>query len=276
MSATIHRPGHGRRLAHELRQLLGHWRRPSREAPALPLAGVLAALFATALAVWFAGHFFDERLIRAARELPPGVVRLFALLTDIGTSGWMWLVGLPVAAFAMLARGQGRGARVDAGLLAIAQRALYLLATLAVSGLAAQIVKQIVGRGRPKLLDELGPFHFDAFALRSTYASFPSGHSTTAFAAAIALSFFLPRWRAPLLLLAIGIAVSRVVVGAHYPSDVIAGAFVGSLSALFVARAFARRGIAFVWRGDGLAVRGRRFAREAARALMSGSAARVA
>lgn len=261
--------GRGARLAHEARLLLGHWRRPNRFAPPLPLLAVAVAALVVALAVWIAGHWFDERLIRWARTAPPALVRFFTVITDIGTSGWMWVVGLPIAAFAMLARGQGRGARLDAGLLVIAQRALYLLATLAVSGLAAQIIKQIVGRGRPKLLDELGPFSFDAFSLRSTYASFPSGHATTAFAAAVALAYFLPRWRVPLLVLAAAIAVSRVMVGAHYPSDVIAGAFLGTLSAMFVARAFARRGIAFVWLDRGLRARGRGLAAAAARALFS-------
>ncbi len=261
--------GRGARLAHEARLLLGHWRRPNRFAPPLPLLAVAVAALVVALAVWIAGHWFDERLIRWARTAPPALVRFFTVITDIGTSGWMWVVGLPIAAFAMLARGQGRGARLDAGLLVIAQRALYLLATLAVSGLAAQIIKQIVGRGRPKLLDELGPFSFDAFSLRSTYASFPSGHATTAFAAAVALAYFLPRWRVALLLLAAAIAVSRVMVGAHYPSDVIAGAFLGTLSAMFVARAFARRGIAFVWLDRGLRARGRGLAAAAARALLS-------
>ena len=267
--ATAGGQGRGARLAHEARLLLGHWRRPNRFAPPLPLLAVAISALVVALAVWIAGHWFDERLIRWARTAPPALVRFSAIITDIGTSGWMWIVGLPLAGFAMLARGQGRGPRIDAGLLVIAQRTLFLLAAIGVSGLAAQIVKQIVGRGRPKLLDELGPFHFDAFSLRSTYASFPSGHSTTAFAAAVALAYFLPRWRIPLLILAAAIAVSRVMVGAHYPSDVIAGAFLGTLSAMFVARAFARRGIAFVWLDPGLRARGRGLAAAAARALFS-------
>lgn len=262
--------GRGARLAHEARLLAGHWRKPNRFAPPLPVLGLALAALALALAVWVAGHWFDERLIRLARGAPPAFVRAARIFTDIGTSGWMWVVGLPLAGVAMLARGQGRGARIDAGLLVIAQRAIYLLATLAASGLAAQIIKQIVGRGRPRLLDQFGPFVFDSFTLRSTYASFPSGHSTTAFAAAVALAYFLPRWRIPLLLLAAGVACSRVIVGAHYPSDVIAGSFLGALSAMLVARAFARRGIAFVWLDRGLRPRGRGLAKAAARALLSG------
>jgi undecaprenyl-diphosphatase len=50
---------------------------------------------------------------------------------------------------------------------------------------------------------------------------------------------------------ALGIAVSRVVVTAHFPSDVIAGAVVGVAGALLVREWFAARGLAFVLRTDG-------------------------
>ena len=56
----------------------------------------------------------------------------------------------------------------------------------------------------------------------------PSGHATTAFAAALAAGLVHPRLRVPLLVLAGLIAVSRVWLGVHYPSDVLVGAAVGS------------------------------------------------
>jgi undecaprenyl-diphosphatase len=117
----------------------------------------------------------------------------------------------------------------------------------------------------------MGPFTFDPFAGRSTYASFPSGHSTTAFCMAVALSFFLPRWRAPLFLLAGLIAFSRVAVGAHYPSDTIAGAYLGAVSAFLVAWAFARRDIAFTFRGGRLAARAMGAIMPALRRIFAGS-----
>ncbi|MBK9081953.1 MAG: phosphatase PAP2 family protein [Rhizobiales bacterium] len=257
-------------LAHEVRQLLGHWRRTDHQAPPYPLMKLALALAATAALVLVAGEYLDERLIRAAPGLPPAAMTFFRWMTDIGTSAWMWAVAAPVAAWAMSRRRTGLGARVDAGLLVIAQRALYMMATLLLALAISQTLKQIVGRGRPTLIDQVGPFYFDSFALRWSQASFPSGHSTTAFAASVALAFFAPGWRAPLLTLAVLIAVSRVALGVHYPSDVIAGAFVGTFSALFVARAFARRGIAFIWRDGRLVVRGRGLASRAAKTALRG------
>ena len=55
----------------------------------------------------------------------------------------------------------------------------------------------------------------------------------------------MPRLRWPLLFVALLVAMSRVIIGAHYPSDVLAGAAIGVGTALLMRRAFARRGIVF-------------------------------
>jgi membrane-associated phospholipid phosphatase len=73
----------------------------------------------------------------------------------------------------------------------------------------------------------------------------PSGHSTTAFAAAVALGALWPRARPLLWLYAVVIAASRVIIYAHYPSDVIAGACLGGLGAIIVRNHFAARRLGF-------------------------------
>ena len=83
------------------------------------------------------------------------------------------------------------------------------------------------------------------FIWRPEYASMPSGHSTTAVAAAIAIGAVWPRTRPVMWLYALVIMLSRVVVLAHHPSDVIAGALIGAVGAFLLRRWFAARRLVF-------------------------------
>ena len=86
---------------------------------------------------------------------------------------------------------------------------------------------------------------------RPDYASMPSGHATTAFAAMVAVALLWPRLRIPVLVYALLIAASRVMLDAHYLSDVLAGAVAGAAGALLVRDWFAARRLGFVIAADG-------------------------
>jgi undecaprenyl-diphosphatase len=92
---------------------------------------------------------------------------------------------------------------------------------------------------------------YHPFVWKVEYASLPSGHGTTAFAAAVAIGALWPRLRLVMWIYAIVIAISRVVVIAHHPSDVLASAFVGIVGALLVRRYFAARRLVFGVSTDG-------------------------
>jgi undecaprenyl-diphosphatase len=131
----------------------------------------------------------------------------------------------------------------------------YVFAAVAVSGIIANLCKNIIGRARPRHFDETGTLAFDFWSGDSSWASFPSGHATTAMALGVSLALLFPRLRWVLLCLCFWIAVSRLFVEAHYPSDVIAGGIVGGVTAWLMARALAQRRLVFGFRHDGRLVR---------------------
>jgi lipid A 4'-phosphatase len=113
----------------------------------------------------------------------------------------------------------------------------FLFLAVAASGLLVDLLKVVVGRARPKLLFAAGTYDFGWFGLRSDEWSFPSGHAATAAALMTALWCLWPRPLLFYIAAAALVAISRVVIGAHYLSDVIAGAVI----AVIVTRAIASR-----------------------------------
>jgi undecaprenyl-diphosphatase len=119
----------------------------------------------------------------------------------------------------------GAGLLYDLRRRALPLTALTVAVAFGLSSLASTTIKALVDRQRPS-----GDHVIDL----PTSASFPSGHATTAFAAAVALSLLVPRWRWPALALAALVAYSRVYLGVHYVTDIVAGAMLGSAVAWLV------------------------------------------
>ncbi|MDA8229292.1 MAG: phosphatase PAP2 family protein [Desulfitobacterium hafniense] len=108
---------------------------------------------------------------------------------------------------------------------------VQLATSLLISHLVVQLCKRFLPRRRPYQ------------ALQNVYtgpklyqdASFPSGHSTAAFCIATVFSTILPALSILFFLLALLVAVSRVYLGMHYPSDITVGAILGVATAVFMA-----------------------------------------
>ena len=113
---------------------------------------------------------------------------------------------------------------------------LTVAVTLLATTLATTALKSVFGRLRPPLDDHA----ITALVPLPGDASFPSGHASGAFAAAVALGLLVPRARVPALVVAALVAFSRIWLGVHYLSDVIAGALLGSAIALAADRVSGR------------------------------------
>jgi undecaprenyl-diphosphatase len=161
----------------------------------------------------------DERLLAWARGSPPPFVPLFHVITIVG-GGWGLLGLVP-----FLVRRTSR--MVTA----------WLLAAVTAQSALVSMLKALVGRVRP----------CDALAWCVPIGvgspgggSFPSGHAAGAFAFAAFVAVRHHRWAAPALLWAALVAWSRCVLGVHYPSDIIAGALIGSAVGAGLSRASQR------------------------------------
>jgi undecaprenyl-diphosphatase len=245
------------RLGHAGRNFFRRWRQPrmiERDEALRRLDAI--AVIVLAVAVISVALIGDAVIAQSVRGLPSWVHSIFATITRLGDSGYIFASSAIIAIAALLFRGRGHGTAFDRACLFLAERATFIFAVNAVAGLLGQFVKHLFGRARPSLIDMVGPFHFDMLAFSSRYASFPSGHSLTAFGTALALAYMLPRWRWALLALAALVAISRVIISAHYPSDVLAGAAVGIGTAILLRRAFALRGITFRYLSRGPRLRG--------------------
>jgi membrane-associated phospholipid phosphatase len=172
------------------------------------------------------------------------------ILTDFGKDEYVLavLAGLlvAVAIVSPALRGIQRSL-----LLGLGTRLQFIFCAVAFSNLVTEVLKYCIGRGRPFVGGEANAFHFSHFAGNPAYYSFPSGHATTAFALALAVSAVWPQARVAMAIYALIIAASRLVLLAHHPSDVVAGAMVGIVGAMFVRYWFAARRLGFAIQRDG-------------------------
>ena len=171
---------------------------------------------------------FDSAVVHAvgrARSRSPVVVKLAKMVTFFGSVPGVTMASL--AGVVVVRRSPRRVAQV---------------ATAALVGIAAELLlKRVFGRARPTLLE-----HREIVS--ST--SFPSGHASAGASLCVTLALVLadsPRWRQHRTAIAVtsataasAIAMSRVVLGVHWPSDVAAGAALGAGWAFATARLFGR------------------------------------
>ena len=192
--------------------------------------GISIALVDRPLALYFHAHDADLRAV-------------FDLTGRLGlTYGYLIVLGL---AFATLHWG---GALSRLRPFALSMQAFsaipaFLFLSIAASGIIVDLLKLIFGRPRPKLLFSAGIYDFTWLGLRADHWSFPSGHSATITALMTALWLVWPQHLLFYGLVATIVALSRVVVGAHYLSDTFAGALIAVLTTWGMALIFAKNGI---------------------------------
>jgi undecaprenyl-diphosphatase len=153
----------------------------------------------------------DHRLMRCLNSWrAPRWFRIWMIAATRGGDGWLWYV----MAFVVILFGDER-------------RWITAAACGTATGTGAllfQYLKRRTGRKRPCAIAE----HCWATLLPPDQFSFPSGHSITAFAITVPFGLFYPSLMPALMFCAVSIAISRVVLGMHFLSDVVAGSLIGA------------------------------------------------
>jgi len=168
--------------------------------------------------------YIDIPLANYCRHLSPGVRSFFGMVTELGQS--TWYLGGSLFCFLLFRYGYKN--------IFLARRSLFLFVAIAGSGIIVNIFRFLAGRYRPEMLFTQGVYGFEFFQMKSTALSFPSGHTTTAFALAMVLIIFWRRYWPGFIFLATLVAASRVIITAHFLSDVVAGAYLGLFSVIFL------------------------------------------
>lgn len=162
-------------------------------------------------AVWGYIDDRDRRIMRRVhRWRAPRWIRVWMVSSTRCGDGWLWYA---LGAILMIYGGPERFAAVGSAALAVAV-GIFLF----------KVLKKASHRPRPCQIEA----HCWSAVLPPDQFSFPSGHSITAFAIAMCIGLFYPQLQDALLFIAVCIAISRVILGMHFVSDVIVGSAIGS------------------------------------------------
>lgn len=198
-------------------------------------------------AYWFLDPIFIERYLSGDLSRP----QIFELTTHIGKSDWILsILGLVLIVMSLIKYKtlySYKFLRWHNWFL----KAYFAFTAIAFSGLIAILLKNIIGRGRPITLDGSSTWLSMPFSDSYTFASFPSGHSTTMGAIAAIVILLFPKFRTIVILIALWVGASRVALGSHFPSDVVAGLALGIMFTWIYARMFARKRLLFMFTSNG-------------------------
>ena len=168
--------------------------------------------------------------------------KFFSKITNLGDSLWVFILTITVLFVSWFFK-VFNALNQKYNYKKLQTTLFFLLTSTIVSGLLTQILKHIFGRVRPNHLTYNDFPIFNFFSLDSSFHSFPSGHTSTIFIVAFFLNILIPRLKFYFVFFALLVALSRVVVGAHFVTDVLGGIVVASIGFKITLHTFNKFGI---------------------------------
>ncbi|MDJ0613726.1 MAG: phosphatase PAP2 family protein [Rhizobiaceae bacterium] len=227
-------------------------RKPDDSAKILPDWKLLFALgLSLTVAIVLSYQIADPLLMQALGQGALPGVWWMGWITHAGKSDWLLVSTGSVLLFMSIYKFPNLSASHFIQWHHIFLKFYFAFTAVAFSGLLAIALKNIIGRARPVLFEDNDFWISSPFSDSYLYASFPSGHSTTMGAMIAVLFLVAPRLCLVLGPIAFLVAVSRFVIGVHFPSDVVAGLALGVIFTWIYARSFARKRLLFEFDSDG-------------------------
>ena len=188
--------------------------------------------------------------MRTLETTQPAFIDFFRAITDFGRSKWyLWPAGIGLLTCVFLLRICTLTTEQRQHIVRSSHNLIFFFASIALSGIITDIFKPILGRARPVEMLREHQYGFQPFTFHAVWNGMPSGHATTAAALALALTLLFPRGRILWIVIGAVLAASRIIVNAHYLSDVMAGIMVGCLTTLWISRLRTDQGMFPVMKG---------------------------
>tara|TARA_Y100001970_G_scaffold16576_1_gene18662 strand:+ start:39260 stop:40588 length:1329 start_codon:yes stop_codon:yes gene_type:complete len=152
------------------------------------------------------------------------IIEFFVKITELGDSLWFFSIFFALLFFSLFFK---KTNLLNNSLFQyIKNFSLSGIVYLAATGIVIQLIKHLVGRPRPNHTNSFEVLEFNFFTLNSDFHSFPSGHASTIFIVCLLCGALLPRLKYFFYSFGILVAISRVVVGAHFVTDIVGGILV--------------------------------------------------
>ncbi len=229
-----------------------HMRRIDRRFSLFPsFIKTIAVLAAFSILIYALFIWVDPQVLAWMRQPGRKIPNIFQFITKLGQVHWiLTITGAVMVVLSIFNANRFKGHQ-NLVWHRIFLHVYFAFTAIAFSGLLGMLIKNSIGRARPAFTPEGSIWMSMPFEFVYKYASFPSGHATTGGAIALVLALLFPRWRWFFILAGLAIAISRPVLGVHFPSDIVAGFVFGAGFVWVYARQFARKRLLFKFDNNG-------------------------